>query len=76
MKLAKEIRRVNKLTARNATPGQELTRKELREVYAIAGRLPKSRRTKCRVCRDEKDLAITGIGLCRGHTFYVLATGK
>lgn len=71
-----EIRRLNELTARNATPGEELTREELWEAYAIADRPPESRRQKCWVCWEKKDPVVIGTGLYRGHLRYIIATGK
>ncbi len=67
---------LNDLMVRNCTVGRGLTLREDKEAQLLISRLPLGAED-CWVCSSEdKRKAISGLGICRGHAGYALATRK
>ena len=67
---------LSELMERNAY-GCGLTKEEEIVAHLLADTLPKDDQKQCWVCpKDDKNLAVVGIGICRGHIHYALFTRK
>lgn len=67
---------LEELMERNAY-GPGLTKEEESVAHLLADELPKDDKEQCWVCpKDDKSLAVAGMGICSGHIHYALFTRK